>query len=114
MTGGLFAACTAIAKAGNEAVDVPSDTEMTMLDQVPTSTDVGAPDKRPEALSKLAQAGLAWMVNDSESPSTSNALGLNEYACPAVAQSGSRSAGYWRAARKAANATVMVNARATL
>jgi hypothetical protein len=51
------AAFTVIAKAGSDALAVPSLTDMTMPVVVPTCSAAGVPDRRPVELLKLAHAG---------------------------------------------------------
>jgi hypothetical protein len=45
---------------------------------------VGVPDKRPVVGENVAHAGRFWILNVSTSPSGSLAVGVNEYAWPAV------------------------------
>ena len=76
MTGGRFAACTVMVKAGSDAVAVPSDTEMAMFEWVPA--DVGVPLSRPVVVLNVAQEGLFAMPNASVWPSGSETAGVNE------------------------------------
>src|SRR5690606_27220297 len=54
---GEGAAATRTAKAGSEAVSLPSDTEITIAAVVPTSVAAGVPEIRPFWRSRFAQAG---------------------------------------------------------
>jgi hypothetical protein len=47
-----------------------------MFAYVPTWADVGAPDKRPVLVLKVAQLGRFWMLNPNVSPSGSLAAGV--------------------------------------
>jgi len=78
------AASTVIAKAGNAAEARPSLTLITMPAYVPTFAAAGAPLSRPLAVLKLAQEGLLTMENVRMLPDGSVAVGVNEYAVPAV------------------------------
>ena len=53
-----LAAFTVTEKAARDAVEVPSLTEMTMPEEVPTFAACGVPDNAPVAVLKLAQVGL--------------------------------------------------------
>jgi hypothetical protein len=64
--------------AGNEALDPPSATLITMPVDVPTFAAVGVPESCPVVLSKLAHAGLPTMEKLSVPPAASDALGWNE------------------------------------
>ena len=55
--GGLLAAFTVIEKLGSEALLVPSLTEITMLEEVPTLAACGVPESWPVLALKLAQLG---------------------------------------------------------
>ena len=79
-----MAATTVIVNAGSDAVDVPSDTDMTMPGCAPTAPDPGVPLNRPVDALKLAQPGFPLMLKESACPSGSDAVGRNEYALPAV------------------------------
>ena len=74
----LPAADTTIANAGNAAEAMPSDTEITMLEYVPTWDDDGVPVSLPVVLLNVAQAGLFLTLNVSVLPSGSDAVGLKE------------------------------------
>ena len=67
---------TAMAKAGNDVLVLPSLTRMVMLENVPTFELVGVPDNRPVVLLKLAHVGRFEMLNVSLSPLASLALGV--------------------------------------
>jgi hypothetical protein len=69
---------TVMAKAGSEALDVPSDTLITMPVYVPAFAAVGVPLSWPVVLSKVAHAGLLAMEKVSVPPAASAALGWNE------------------------------------
>lgn len=86
MTGGLFAACTAIEKAASESLALPSDTEITMLEVVPAN--VGVPLNWPELVLKVAHEGLFAILNVSVWPSGSDAVGVKVYDWPAVTDAG--------------------------
>src|SRR5690242_5953148 len=84
IVGALFGgACTWIENAGREALVLPSLTEMTMLDTVPTSRRAGVPESWPRAVSKVAHVGRLAIEKVSVSPSASLAVGLKRYAVPA-------------------------------
>jgi hypothetical protein len=76
--GWLGGGVTWIAKAASDAVALPSLTEITMLEEVPTFADVGVPVRDPVPLLKAAHAGLFAMVKLRVSLSTSDATGVNE------------------------------------
>jgi hypothetical protein len=81
----LGGAETVMVNAGSEAESRPSDTLITMPAWGPVSVEAGVPDSRPVAGLKLAHAGLPAMENVSVWPaSESLAVGVNEYAWPAV------------------------------
>jgi hypothetical protein len=80
----LGAATTVTAKEARDAVVVPSETVMTMPEYVPTFALVGVPVKAPLAVLKLAHDGLPAMLNVSELPSGSDAVGWKEYDDPTV------------------------------
>jgi len=71
-------AVTVMENAGNEALDAPSATLMTMPVYVPTLAAVGVPESWPVVLSKAAHAGLPAMEKVSVPPAASEALGWNE------------------------------------
>jgi hypothetical protein len=75
MVGERLAPCTVMVKGGRDALKDPSDTEIVIPEEVPALP--GVPDRRPEAASKLAQAGLPAIENVSLSPSGSEAAGWN-------------------------------------
>ena len=78
MVGARFpepAAETAIEKADNDAVAVPSLTLITIADVVPTFAVVGVPESRPVDAENVAQAGMFCIENVSELPSGSEAAG---------------------------------------
>lgn len=76
---------TVMAKAGREALATPSVTPITIPEYVPTSVAAGVPLSCPLAISKAAHAGLLLMENVMPPPDGSLAVGVNEYATPAVA-----------------------------
>jgi hypothetical protein len=76
------AAVTVIENEGNDLVELPSLTRITMPDVVPTFAAAGVPLNRPVVVLNIAQTGLFWMLNLSGSLSASLAVGWNEYACP--------------------------------
>jgi hypothetical protein len=69
-------ALTAIAKAGKEALSVPSLTLITMFEKLPV--DVGVPVSRPVVALNVAHAGRFVIANVSVLPSGSLAEGVNE------------------------------------
>ena len=71
-------------KAVSGVLTLPSLTLMTMFEYVPASVVAGVPDSRPVDVLKAAHAGFAEMANVSASPFASAAVGLKEYAAPAV------------------------------
>lgn len=75
-------ALTEIENAASEVVTLPSLTRITMFEYVPTCASVGVPLNRPVEVLKDAHAGLFEMLNVSESPFESLAVGVNEYADP--------------------------------
>jgi hypothetical protein len=82
IVGATFGAVTVIEKDGNDLVELPSLTRITMPDVVPTFAAAGVPLSRPVVVLNEAQAGLLWILNVSGSLSASLAVGWNEYACP--------------------------------
>jgi hypothetical protein len=78
------AAFTLIAKAGNAAEEPPSLTLITMPASVPTLAAAGVPLSRPLPVLKPAQDGLLTMEKVRACPEGSVAVGVNEYAVPAV------------------------------
>ena len=74
--------------AGKLALIVPSLTLIVMFEYVPTCADVGVPLIRPVLELNAAQAGRFVIVNVSELPSGSAAVGVNEYAVPCVTEAG--------------------------
>ena len=68
-------AATVIAKPGSDAVDVPSETLITMLLYVPAA--VGVPLSAPVVVLKLAQLGLFWMLKLSVAPAAALVVGVN-------------------------------------
>ena len=75
--GGGSPADTEMSKAGSELDAAPSDTEMTMPANVPTSASAGVPDSSPVKVSKLAQDGRLSTLKESTCPSGSTASGVN-------------------------------------
>ena len=82
---GLAAALTVIANASSDADALPSLTLITIPLYVPTSLADGVPLSCPVAMLNVAQAGLFVIENDRVLPDGSVAVGVNEYAVPAVA-----------------------------
>jgi hypothetical protein len=82
--GGLLAAFTVIEKAGSEALLVPSLTEITMLEVVPTLAACGVPESCPVLVLKLAQAGGLATEKVRVLPLGSVVEGVKLYAEPAV------------------------------
>ena len=80
-----FAFCTVTEKAGNAADIWPSLAEIRMSVWGPTSPSSGTPESVPAELSKLAHDGWFSMKNVTESPSGSDALGVNVQDLPTVA-----------------------------
>src|SRR5262245_16167612 len=78
------AACTCSAKAGSEALMLPSLTLIVMPEVVLTVD--GVPQSRPVVASKLAQVGLLAIENVSGLLSGSLAVGRKEYAVPTVTE----------------------------
>ena len=80
ITGGwlVVGGVTTMLKAGSAtAVALPSLTLMTMPANVPTFATCGTPVSWPVVAEKDAQDGLLAIVNESVSPSTSLAVGVN-------------------------------------
>ncbi len=86
IVGARFAAAlTVIANGASDTPAAsPSLTVMTMPLNVPTFWLVGVPDRRPVPVLNVAQLGMFAIVKPSVSLSASAALGVNEYAVPAV------------------------------
>jgi hypothetical protein len=86
IVGARFAAAlTVIANGASDTPAAsPSLTLMTMPLNVPTFWLVGVPDSRPVPVLNVAQLGMFAIVKPSVSLSASAALGVNEYAVPAV------------------------------
>src|ERR1043165_5759524 len=81
----LATARTLITNDASETLAVPSDTEITMAAELPTSPAVGVPVRRPLVVLNVAQAGLLSMRQVSEWPSGSDAVGRKLYGAPTVA-----------------------------
>jgi hypothetical protein len=62
----------------NDAVDVPSLTDITMLPEVPTLAAAGVPESIPVVLLNVAQLGRFEIENDSVPPLGSVVEGWNE------------------------------------
>ena len=77
---------TVIVKAARLAEALPSDTEITMFEVLPTLAAAGVPLRRPVDVLKLAHDGLLVIENVRVCPSGSEAVGVNEYACPTVTE----------------------------
>ena len=88
MVGGVLTAVTVIENAGSAVLATPSLTEIAMPDCVPAWALLGVPERRPVAALKLAQAGLLAIEKVSVWPSGSVAVGVKEYALPAVTDVG--------------------------
>jgi hypothetical protein len=89
IVGGRFATfVTAIENAGSCAVACPSLTPMTMLLNVPMLALVGVPARRPVLALNVAQLGRFVMLYVNALPSTSVAVGVNEYCTPTDAPVG--------------------------
>jgi hypothetical protein len=88
VTTGLAAALTVMANASSDADAVPSLTLITIPLYVPTSLADGVPLSCPVAMLKVAQAGLLVIEKDSVWPAGPLAVGVNEYALPAVTLAG--------------------------
>ena len=87
ITGAPFAGAvllTVSENAGNCAVRLPSLTLIAMLLVVPTLLAVGVPCSRPVVVLNVVQLGWFVMLKVSVPPSESLAVGVNEYAVPAV------------------------------
>ena len=85
ITGGVFAggAVTVIVNAARLADSVPSLTLMEIPEKSPLIEAPGVPDNLPVDVLNDAHAGRLLILNVSESPSASVAVGRNEYALPA-------------------------------
>src|SRR5690606_7641595 len=85
MSGGLFwdGAVTVIENAASAALSTPSLTLIVMPSYVPTSPSPGVPDNCPVGGSKPLHTGPFCSENVRMSPSTSSAVGVNEYSVPA-------------------------------
>src|SRR6185503_4277074 len=90
IVGGWFgAALTTIENVASCALPpCPSLTPMPMLANVPTLAVVGVPCSRPVAVLNVAHAGRLVILKVSVPPSASLAVGVNEYAVPAVTDEG--------------------------
>src|SRR5690606_5161096 len=90
MTGGLFwdGAVTVIENAASVALSTPSLTLIVMPSYVPTSPSPGVPDNCPVDGSKRLHTGPFCSENVRMSPSTSSAVGVNEYSVPAATVAG--------------------------
>jgi hypothetical protein len=75
--GGVLSAATVIAKAGSDALAVPSLTLITIPGSVPTSAAGGVPLSSPVAVLNVAQEGLPVTAKVSALPLASEALGRN-------------------------------------
>ena len=87
IVGGLFVAAALVTVMLNGASDAllrPSLTEIAMLLNVPASALCGVPRSVPVAVSKAAHAGRLLILNVSDLPSGSLALGVKRYAFPAT------------------------------
>ena len=84
VTVGLATALTVIANASSDADALPLLTLITIPLYVPTSLADGVPLSCPVAILKVAQAGLFVIENERRLPEGSLAVGVNEYAVPAV------------------------------
>jgi hypothetical protein len=80
----LGGAATVTANDASDADAVPSETEITMPEYVPTLVLVGVPVSAPVDVLKLAQAGLPEILNVNALPSGSEAVGWNAYDEPTV------------------------------
>ena len=69
------ASCTWIENAGSATLAVPSFTEITMFEYVPTFAAAGVPLRRPVHVLKLAHDGRLEIAKRSLSPSGSLAVG---------------------------------------
>ena len=78
----VVAPFTAIENAGSAVLTLPSLTEMTMPEVVPTFAEVGTPDNWPVLMLNDAQLGLLAIEKLSVSLSGSLAVGRNEYVAP--------------------------------
>ena len=78
------AAVTAMLNAGSHAILRPSLTPMVMLPYVPALALCGVPCSCPFVRLKVAHAGRLLIMNVSSRPSGSLAVGVKEYALPAV------------------------------
>ena len=88
MVGGVLTAATVIENGGSALLTTPSLTEIVMPDCVPACSLVGVPERRPVAMSKLAQAGRPVIENVSGCLSGSLAEGVKAYDCPALTELG--------------------------
>ena len=75
--GGGAAFATVIVKEGNDELEDPSLTLISIPGSVPTFAAVGVPDSWPVELLKLAHEGLAAIEKLSLAPPESLALGRN-------------------------------------
>jgi len=79
-------ALTWMLNAGKEADTCPSLTLTTMFENVPTLELDGVPLTVPVAMLKVAQEGRFWTLKLSVRPDGPLAVGVKEYACPAVTE----------------------------
>ena len=75
---------TLIENGARDALLVPSLTEMTMLEYVPTFAVVGVPETVPLAMLKVAQDGRFCTLKESAAPAASLAVGVKLYGYPAT------------------------------
>ena len=78
IVGGEFGTFTVIENAARLLEACPSDTRMTILENVPALAAVGVPLSRPFDELKLIQDGLPVIENVRLSPSGSDAVGVKE------------------------------------
>ena len=83
VTTGAF---TVTANAASEALEVPSLTDITMPEVVPTAVVAGVPDSWPEAMLNVAQLGLFCTLKLRVLPLGSVVVGVKLYAVPAVTE----------------------------
>lgn len=83
----MAAAVTVIVNAGKlTAAALPSVTLIEIPEKVPACPAAGVPDSPPVAVENVAHAGLLLMLNERESESASDAVGVKLYALPAATE----------------------------
>jgi hypothetical protein len=80
----VLVATTCTVNAASVLVALPSETLIVIVALEPTSPCPGVPETLPVDVLNVAHAGRPVTLNDSVSPSASEAVGVNEYCVPAT------------------------------